>query len=95
MKVPVTTCILCGARIIWTIRENGHPMPVDAKPRSHGNLRLERRPSTIGGGTTITAVAESPDQNALWGEATRRYTNHESTCPRKQSNPSIPKEKPR
>lgn len=89
MKVPVTRCINCGGRIIWTLDHRDVPLPVDAKPRTHGYLRLEKRKSTPGRHVVLVARHESAAQSALWGEDSPRYTNHARTCAAREN----PKEK--
>lgn len=66
--VKVSTCRSCGARVIWTVTENGKRMPVDEAPAQGGRFVLE-----LDGETVVARYAAPPNGAG--------YASHFSTCP--------------
>lgn len=66
--VKVSSCRSCGARVIWTVTENGKRMPVDEAPSADGRFVLELD------GHAVVAVYGAP---APW----TGYASHFATCP--------------
>ena len=59
------TCRSCGAPVIWVKTKAGKNTPLDAEPRSDGNLEI-----VDGVALPALPLVEGP-----------RYTNHFSRCP--------------
>lgn len=62
-------CRSCGAPIIWTRTAKGKAMPVDAEPRSDGEIALRDEEGTL----VAVYIGAATD-----GEA--RYVSHFATC---------------
>lgn len=68
--VKASACRSCGARVVWTVTENGKRMPVDEAPSADGRFVLELDGATVravygapapfaGSGTTLLAARRS------------------------------------
>lgn len=68
--METTGCRSCNAPVIWTITAQGKRMPVDAEPRSDGEIELRDGP----GSAPVAVYAGA----ATDGSA--RYVSHFATC---------------
>jgi len=66
-------CKSCGAEITWARTIKGHPIPLDPKPASTGNILLSDE------GTAL--VYHNPDSIAPGRRHEPRYLSHFVTCP--------------
>lgn len=69
MTNHIKQCRLCQAHIIWVTTKAGRSIPVDAKPRSDGNIVLRND----------RALFVSKNVNPRPGEFC--YVSHYQTCP--------------
>lgn len=70
-----STCRVCPASIIWAVTENGKAMPIDAEPKTDGNVRLTERP-----GKAPLAEVLGPLERELAGAVFLHWPHH-ATCP--------------
>jgi hypothetical protein len=75
MSFEAKECRSCGAEIIWTVTHKGKRMPVDAVPRSDGNIVLRQD------GEKVIAEYPGKEHPSLFEEDRARFVSHFATCP--------------